>query len=62
VIPWRRSHVVAVQVHASPIRPHNLRREALETRNACFDLVLQHVRRTPRPGEAAFHPWSGNRA
>ena len=22
LIPWRRSHVVAVQVHASPVRPH----------------------------------------
>ena len=27
LIPWRRSHVVAVQVHASPVRPHYLRRE-----------------------------------
>lgn len=30
IIPWRRSHVVAVQVHASPIRPHYLRREGLD--------------------------------
>lgn len=30
LIPWRRSHVVAVQVHASPIRPHYLRREGLD--------------------------------
>jgi ATP-dependent DNA helicase RecG len=30
IIPWRRSHVVAVQVHASPLRPHYLRREGLE--------------------------------
>ena len=30
IIPWRRSHVVAVQVHASPVRPHYLRREGLD--------------------------------
>lgn len=30
IIPWRRSHVVAVQVHASPIRPHYLRREGAD--------------------------------
>ena len=30
IIPWRRSHVVAVQVHASPLRPHYLRREGLD--------------------------------
>jgi ATP-dependent DNA helicase RecG len=28
--PWRRTHVVAVQVHPSPSRPHYLRREGLE--------------------------------
>jgi ATP-dependent DNA helicase RecG len=27
IIPWRRSHVVAVQMHASPVRPHYLHRE-----------------------------------
>jgi ATP-dependent DNA helicase RecG len=27
IIPWRRSHVVAVQIHASPVRPHYLHRE-----------------------------------
>jgi ATP-dependent DNA helicase RecG len=27
IVPWRRTHVVAVRVHASPIRPHYLRRE-----------------------------------
>lgn len=30
IIPWRRSHVVAIQVHASPVRPHYLRREGLD--------------------------------
>jgi predicted HTH transcriptional regulator len=30
IIPWRRGHVLAVQVHASPIRPHHLRREGVE--------------------------------
>lgn len=30
LIPWRRSHVVAVQVHASPVRPHYLRREGVD--------------------------------
>lgn len=30
IIPWRRSHVVAVQVYASPLRPHYLRREGLD--------------------------------
>jgi ATP-dependent DNA helicase RecG len=30
IVPWRRSHVVAVQVHASPIRPHYLQREGLD--------------------------------
>jgi hypothetical protein len=27
IVPWRRSHVVGVQVHASPIRPQYLQRE-----------------------------------
>lgn len=30
IIPWRRSHVLAVQVYASPVRPHYLRREGVE--------------------------------
>lgn len=30
VLPWRRTHVVAVQVHPSGSRPHHLRREGLE--------------------------------
>lgn len=30
IVPWRRSHVVAIQVHASPVRPHYLRREGLD--------------------------------
>ncbi len=30
ILPWRRSHVVAVQVHPSATRPHYLRRENLE--------------------------------
>lgn len=31
IVPWRRTHVVVVQVHASPVRPHFLRREGLDT-------------------------------
>lgn len=31
ILPWRRSHVLAIQVHASPVRPHYLRREGLES-------------------------------
>lgn len=30
IIPWRRSHVLAIQVHASPVRPHYLRRDGLD--------------------------------
>lgn len=30
ILAWRKSHVVAIQVHASPIRPHYLRRDGLE--------------------------------
>lgn len=30
IIPWRRSHVLAIQVYASPVRPHYLRREGLD--------------------------------
>jgi predicted HTH transcriptional regulator len=31
ILPWRRSHVLAIQVHASPVRPHYIRREGLES-------------------------------
>ncbi|MGH9386052.1 MAG: ATP-binding protein [Vicinamibacterales bacterium] len=31
IIPWRRSHVLAIQVYASPVRPHYLHREGMET-------------------------------
>jgi predicted HTH transcriptional regulator len=31
IVPWRRLHVVAVQVYASPVRPHYLRREGLDS-------------------------------
>lgn len=31
ILPWRRSHVLAIQVHASPVRPHYLRREGLDS-------------------------------
>lgn len=31
VLPWRRTHVLAVQVHPSPIRPHYLKRHGPET-------------------------------
>ena len=27
IVPWRRSHVLAIQVYASPVRPHYIRRE-----------------------------------
>jgi predicted HTH transcriptional regulator len=30
ILPWRRSQVVAVEVHPSPIRPHHLTREGPE--------------------------------
>lgn len=30
VLPWRRTHVLAVQVHPSSARPHHLRREGVE--------------------------------
>ena len=30
IIPWRRSHLLAIQVHASPVRPHYLRRDGLD--------------------------------
>jgi predicted HTH transcriptional regulator len=30
ILPWRRTHVLAVQVHPSPSRPHHLRREGPE--------------------------------
>jgi len=30
IIPWRRTHVLAVQVHPSPSRPQYLKREGLE--------------------------------
>ena len=30
ILPWRRTHIVAVQVYPSPSRPHYLKREGLE--------------------------------
>ena len=30
IVPWRRSHVLAIQVYASPVRPHYIRREGLD--------------------------------
>jgi predicted HTH transcriptional regulator len=30
ILPWRRSHVLAIQVYASPVRPHYVRREGLD--------------------------------
>jgi predicted HTH transcriptional regulator len=30
ILPWRRTHVVAIEVHASPMRPHFAKREGLE--------------------------------
>lgn len=30
ILPWRRTHVVAMQVHPSPSRPHYMKREGLE--------------------------------
>lgn len=30
ILPWQRKQVLAIQVHASPIRPHYLRREGLD--------------------------------
>ncbi len=31
ILRWRRTHVVAVQVHSSPGRPHYLKRESLDS-------------------------------
>jgi len=31
ILLWRRTHVLAVQVHPSPARPHYLKREGIET-------------------------------
>ncbi len=31
ILPWRRTHLLAVQVHPSPSRPHYLKREGIET-------------------------------
>lgn len=30
ILPWQRKQVLAIQVHASPIRPHYVRREGLD--------------------------------
>src|SRR5690606_30452847 len=30
VLPWRRTHVLAIQVHPSSARPHYLKKEGLE--------------------------------
>jgi predicted HTH transcriptional regulator len=30
IVRWRRSHVLAIQVYASPVRPHYIRREGLD--------------------------------
>jgi predicted HTH transcriptional regulator len=30
IVPWRQSHVLAIQVYASPVRPHYMRREGLD--------------------------------
>jgi ATP-dependent DNA helicase RecG len=30
IVPWRRSHVLAIQMYASPVRPHYIRREGLD--------------------------------
>jgi len=31
ILPWRRTHILAVQVHPSTARPHHLRREGTES-------------------------------
>ena len=30
IIPWRRNHVLAIQVYASPVRPHYIRQAGLD--------------------------------
>ncbi len=30
IVPWRRSHVLAIQVYASAVRPHYIQREGLD--------------------------------
>ena len=57
ILPWRRSHVVALQVHPSPTRPHHLDKEGADrssyvrvgssTRRADAELI-QELRRLVR--------------
>ncbi len=57
ILPWRRTQVIAIQVHPSATRPHYLKREGIETgtylrvgstnRRADTDM-LQELRRTAR--------------
>jgi predicted HTH transcriptional regulator len=51
ILPWQKKQVLAVQVHASPIRPHYVRREGMNggtyvrvgstNRRADYDLVVE---------------------
>lgn len=48
IVPWRRSHVLAIQVYASPVRPHYIRREGLDRGAASVaNRRFLHSRLTP---------------
>src|SRR5436309_8397986 len=47
ILPWRRTHVLAVQVHPSPTRPHYLAREGPE--DGAYVRVGSTNRRADRP-------------
>ena len=60
ILPWRRTQVIAVQVHPSSTRPHYLKREGIDagayvrvgsTNRRADDEMLQELRRAAR-GEA----------
>jgi len=57
ILPWRRTHVLAIQVHPSASRPHHLRRDGAEagtyvrvgsTNRRADAEMIQELRRTAR--------------
>src|SRR5437870_1344075 len=57
ILPWRRTHVLAVQVYPSPARPHYLKREGIErgvyvrvgsTNRRADAEIVQELRRVAR--------------
>ncbi len=58
IVPWRRTHLVAVQVFPSPLRPHHLRRLGPErgvfvrvgsTNRQADSALIEELRRSVRP-------------